>query len=451
MTHGEPDSTQAGPVRKGQIRLEGHFCGVATTSSHRLELAIPINEEVDINLLFPLLAGFQASSEAISGDFEEPTSSPASRPDPQLWSHLEKLLEADRKDLEEEEGEVVEELFECMGPHWREAIAAGSRRNSVASLQRQMSESSSCDELQEKLREEERELRATKAHERAMEIDFQAKEALVQNLMEERSILKAKTQALTKQLESNVVERWLCGCLSGFGKMFSSSQSEGAQLEAIAEALEEKEETAIKSEIAGVSELADGQVIIEGHFTGQMVTKAHFMELAMPLGATMPGVPVVELLRAMCNACGDEEDEAKRKRTEVISEVLALLEVDVLQEEQLATLEEEDATLAESDKDDEAAESRLHQMSKEIEALRSEQSRIQNEAEQLRMKNSTLATFLASAERSAMQLRSALTEAGINISDSPTSQGVRRGESRDLKEELDSWAARLRGSPMNKA
>eukprot|EP00435_Cladocopium_sp_Y103_P036600 s2588_g9.t1 len=86
--------------------------------------------------------------------------------------------------------------------------------------------------------------------------------------------------------------------------------------------------------------------------------------------------------------------------------------------------------------------------------------RIQNEAEQLRMKNSTLATFLASAERSAMQLRSALTEAGINISDSPTSQaGVRRGESRDLKEEnffekscckmagkeLDSWAARLRG------
>eukprot|EP00435_Cladocopium_sp_Y103_P063506 s274_g25.t1 len=107
MTHGEPDSPQAGPVRKGQIRLEGHFCGVATTSSHRLELAIPINEEVDINLLFPLLAGFQASSES-KGDFEEPMSSPASRPDPQLWSNLEKLLEADRS-LGEEEGEVVEE------------------------------------------------------------------------------------------------------------------------------------------------------------------------------------------------------------------------------------------------------------------------------------------------------------------------------------------------------
>lgn len=322
----------------------------------------------------------------------------------------------------------------------------------MASLHREISELSSSDELQAKLREEERELRATKAHERAMEIDFQAKEALVQNLMEERSKLKAKTQELTKQLETNVAERWLCGCLSGFGKMFiGGSQSEGAQLEAIAEALEEKEETAIKSEIAGVSDLADGQVIIEGHFTGQMVTKAHFMEVAMPLGATMPGVPVVELLRAMCNAA-DEQDEAKRKRTEVISEVLALLEVDVLQEEQLAALEEEEDAGAESDKDDEAAESRLHQMSKEIEALRSEQSRIQNEAEQLRMKNSTLATFLASAERSAMQLRSALTEAGINISDSPTSQaGVRRGESRDLKEELDSWAARLRGSPMNRA
>ena len=44
-------------VEKGLIRIEGHFCGVATTSSHRplisksfkemlgLELAIPIFEE----------------------------------------------------------------------------------------------------------------------------------------------------------------------------------------------------------------------------------------------------------------------------------------------------------------------------------------------------------------------------------------------------------------------
>eukprot|EP00913_Durusdinium_trenchii_P025253 g23708.t1 len=50
------------------------------------------------------------------------------------------------------------------------------------------------------------------------------------------------------------------------------------------------------------------QVIIEGHFTGQMVTQAHFMEVAMPLGATMPGVPVVELLRAMYDACKEMED-----------------------------------------------------------------------------------------------------------------------------------------------
>eukprot|EP00434_Breviolum_minutum_P001914 symbB.v1.2.001694.t1/scaffold93.1/size335462/9 len=286
MTHGEGVNIQVGPVPKGQIRLEGHFCGVATTSSHRLELAIPINEEVDINLLYPLLNGFQASREA-KGDFEE--ASPASPMDPELWKTLEKLLEADRKDLEDEEGEVVEDLLECMGPNWKSMTsgltglpgetarlapifvlkltvttrlvrlepqgAAGSRRNSLT-FQRSSS-TESVDELQAKLKDEERELRATKAHERAMEIDFQAKEALVQNLMEERSKLRAKTQELTKQLETNVAERWLCSCFGGFGKLFQKSEDD--QLESIAEALEEREEAAVKSELGRASELGEGQ------------------------------------------------------------------------------------------------------------------------------------------------------------------------------------------------
>jgi len=455
MTHGEGVNIQVGPVPKGQIRLEGHFCGVATTSSHRLELAIPINEEVDINLLYPLLNGFQASREA-KGDFEE--ASPASPMDPELWKTLEKLLEADRKDLEDEEGEVVEDLLECMGPNWKSMTsgltglpgAAGSRRNSLT-FQRSSS-TESVDELQAKLKDEERELRATKAHERAMEIDFQAKEALVQNLMEERSKLRAKTQELTKQLETNVAERWLCSCFGGFGKLFQKSEDD--QLESIAEALEEREEAAVKSELGRASELGEGQVLIEGHFTGQMVTKAHFMEVAMPVGATMPGVPVVEMLRAMCKASGDEEDEGKKKRLEVISEVLSLLEVDVLPEEDLAMEDEEDGgEPSEPPSGNEGARNRINEMSKEIEELRSEQSRIQQEAEQLRLKNSTLATFLASAERSAMQLRSALTEAGIQLSESPTSQGFGQFPSQDQAhniEALESWAARLRGSPMNK-
>eukprot|EP00434_Breviolum_minutum_P001916 symbB.v1.2.001696.t1/scaffold93.1/size335462/11 len=185
-----------------------------------------------------------------------------------------------------------------------------------------------------------------------------------------------------------------------------------------------------------------------------MVTKAHFMEVAMPVGATMPGVPVVEMLRAMCKASGDEEDEGKKKRLEVISEVLSLLEVDVLPEEDLAMEDEEDGgEPSEPPSGNEGARNRINEMSKEIEELRSEQSRIQQEAEQLRLKNSTLATFLASAERSAMQLRSALTEAGIQLSESPTSQGFGQFPSQDQAhniEALESWAARLRGSPMNK-
>lgn len=288
-----------------------------------------------------------------------------------------------------------------------------------------------------------------------MEVDFQAKEALVQNLMEERKMLKAKTQMLTKQLETNVAERWLCSCLGGFTKLFQKSEDEGVQLEVIAEALEEKEEAAIKSEVGRVKELEKGQVIIEGHFTGQMVTQAHFMEVAMPLGATMPGVPVVELLRAMYDACKEMEDDAKRKSAEVLSGVLALLEVDILPETELGQdgeTEEEILTEVPVPTTEAGALERLSEMSKEIETLRSEQMRFQQEAEQLRLKNATLATFLASAERSAVQLRSALTEAGLHCQgdDSPSSPGGAQDMARSLKA-LESWAARLRGGSPKKS
>eukprot|EP00913_Durusdinium_trenchii_P026112 g24495.t1 len=272
MGHGEREAEEAeapfAEVPKGQVRLEGHFCGVAVTASHRLELAIPIFEEVDINLLFPLLSGFKASREAKEGlpQIPESPTSPASLCDPEIWTSLEQILECDRKDVEdlpdwwghgrlisnpricgygrkrdEEEGEVIEDMMDSMvGPNWRETMGCGSRRNSFERAVSILSESDA--ELAQKLKEEERELRATKAHERAMEVDFQAKESLVQNLMEERKMLKAKTQMLTKQLETNVAERWLCSCLGGFTKLFQKSEDEGVQLEVIAEALEEKED-----------------------------------------------------------------------------------------------------------------------------------------------------------------------------------------------------------------
>eukprot|EP00439_Symbiodinium_sp_Y106_P058031 s1152_g8.t1 len=226
----EADEADRLPVEKGQIRLHGHFCGVATTASHRLELAIPVREQVDINLLYPLLAGLEASFHKRAAKTAETDASPTSPDSPdspkvELWTRLKDLLELDRISPEEESPELVEEVLQSLGPAWQETFErCNSRRSSKAE-----SFLSGEDELKAALREEERELRARKAQERAMEIDIEAKEALVGRLMEQREELKMKTQELTKQLEQGVAERWFCGCLQGVSSLFSRKTEEAGR------------------------------------------------------------------------------------------------------------------------------------------------------------------------------------------------------------------------------
>ncbi|CAJ1359771.1 unnamed protein product [Effrenium voratum] len=323
---------------------------VAVTASHRsrlgLELAIPVEEEVDINVLLPLLNGFKAPPDRRIADSRKakeppeadgsPTNSkfvvaPAVRKwswssreanrDSSLWSTLEELLEIDRKGIEElaarecsssaiaafpflagrgkmffalpeaqlieyEEGDQVMEegicsrpiqLQEMMGsfePGWREAFTRGEtfmrgetfvrgqgimhRKGCVMLVFALMQQRES--ELAAKLREEERELRVTKAHERALEVDFQAKEKLVQNLMEERKDLRAKTMELEHALEHSGrmgTGGWfqMCGAmalflwraqrfagLSGLSALLGKKESPGREvLDTINEAEEEKD------------------------------------------------------------------------------------------------------------------------------------------------------------------------------------------------------------------
>ncbi|CAJ1431117.1 unnamed protein product [Effrenium voratum] len=426
--HGEDaEEEEQVQVGRGRIRLQGHFCGVAVTASHRLELAIPVEEEVDINVLLPLLNGFKDSRKA--KEPPEADGSPTnSKFDSSLWSTLEELLEIDRKGIEEEGDQVMEEMMGSFEPGWREAFTRGETfmrgETFVRGVSRRSSDATASEsELAAKLREEERELRVTKAHERALEVDFQAKEKLVQNLMEERKDLRAKTMELEHALEHSGAERWLCSCLSGLSALLGKKESPGREvLDTINEAEEEKDVEKAMERAMSMTELEEGQVIIEGHFAGQMVTKAHHMEVTMPLGATIPGVPVVELLRVMRDATSSQEDEKMQQHAEVLSSVLALLEVDVLPDEEAPEGEDGDGPRR-TPSYGQVAQKKMAEMSKEIEVLHAEQSRIQREAEQLRARNSTLATFLASAERSAAQLRTALTEAGISIGSPKQAQG----------------------------
>ncbi|CAE7670351.1 osm1, partial [Symbiodinium sp. CCMP2456] len=163
-------------------------------------------------------ASFQKRAKK-TGEVDASPSSPDSPDSPkvELWTRLKDLLELDRISPEEESPEILEEVLHSLGPAWQETLErCNSRRSSKAE-----SFLSGEDELKAALREEERELRARKAQERAMEIDIEAKEALVGRLMEQREELKMKTQELTKQLEQGVAERWFCGCLQGVSSLFS--------------------------------------------------------------------------------------------------------------------------------------------------------------------------------------------------------------------------------------
>jgi len=397
----------------------------------------------------------------------EPDASPAS-PKVDLWTDLRTLLDIDRIEPQEETGEVVEEILQSLGTGWmlQETLErVGSRRSSLHE-----SQLSGEDELKAALRDEEHKLREAQAAERAMEIDFEAKEKLVQNLMEERKLLRAKTEALNRQLEQGVAERWLGACFGGISSLFGRKE-EGSTLDAVVEALEEKafeEEGQISK--PGAMELRPGQLLLDGHFAGRVVTKAHCLEIAMPIAATMPGTPVVELIRAVRDALEAHEASVSQQRAEVVGSVLTVVEADVSvpeeAEEAKEVLEaEEDSQPTVSPQEsrvfgasvvekEEAVSQPLEEMSKELAALRSESSRMQREAEQLRLKNTALVTFLSSAERSAAKLRAALTEAGISqpLSSPETSPKVTRTAARepDAKDlagnikELETWATRLR-------
>jgi len=449
----EADEADRLPVEKGQIRLHGHFCGVATTASHRLELAIPVREQVDINLLYPLLAGLEASFHKRAEKTAETDASPTSPDSPdspkvELWTRLKDLLELDRISPEEESPELVEEVLQSLGPAWQETFErCNSRRSSNAE-----SFLSGEDELKAALREEERELRARKAQERAMEIDIEAKEALVGRLMEQREELKMKTQELTKQLEQGVAERWFCGCLQGVSSLFSRKTEEaGDVLETIVETLEGtgEDEGADKKWV----ELKDDQILLDGHFAGRMVTRMHCLEIAMPVGATLPSTPLLEVLRAVKDANRAVEAESFQQRAKVVESLLAVVEADVDPALRATEVDEErsDPTITPAEPAGEAVP-KYEDMSKELEILRSQSSRMQQETEQLRIKNAALVNFLSSAERSAAKLRAALTDAGITpvLSPDTSPKTTRAGQPPppDLQadiQELESWAMRLRG------
>lgn len=409
--------TQArrGPVPPGRIRLRGHFCGVVTTPSHCIEVSLPVVHEVPYTSLHPLLSAFiqEAEAEAKGGgehgvDSSEEAvteeSAKATQPPPSmLWRDLMVLLAADLP--------LGGPVTVDRGPLAQQgAVGDGGASAPIRSSVLQRMET----------------------HEQALEIDLSAKEALVEDLMREREALRRENEKMRQELEQGLLSRAVSHVLGHA----SSKVKDEEESEQLAEAQAEQEETQYlrkQSRVGLIEEdpslMAEGCILLDGHFAGCVITKGHLLEVNLPVIAELPGWPLLEMAQMLASSAKDaaaelleaEGDDEAPKRHAVMPEVweglIKLLKSELPLEATVAgrwrmssdTVEPQ--VLASSRKQVDQLSQEVTVLSTELEGLRSDYCRTQMEVAQLRARNSTLSGFLAAAESSALKLRSTLSQA----------------------------------------
>lgn len=275
-------------------------------------------------------------------------------------------------------------------------------------------------------------------HERALEVDYEAKERLVENLMEDREKLRAKTMELERMLHGGGGPGCFSSIFASISGAMGSSKGDKHEKGHGHESSSDHCATLENDDTPPLVE--DGKVQLHGHFAGRVVTKGHCVELALPVEGTVPGAPMMEMAAALRQAAKEAETSVDEK---VWQQLLSLLQVDLLDvgaglqmEERRPSLEAQQSQLdalparinsvlepspapasrASEPAALEAAElsrSRADSLTKELAQLRGECSRVKKESAQLRARNQTLVSFLASAESSALKLRNTLLEAGF--------------------------------------
>lgn len=373
----------------GQIRLKGHFTGVVTTASHCLDISVPLSYEVPLGALEPALLAFleaQKEAEAMSpgGDFEAEQLQMESR----VWQDLIAIVHADKKGQDSRAREIMK-----IAQHGKR----GGRTAGDPQLQR----------IEEK--------------EAALEVDLEAKEELLEKVMEERERLRAENEDLKDKQEGQ-------GSLTSFVKRATHVLVEGVQEVEHILGLEEDEpekedpQVRVQDKVGDAGAVGEGCILLSGHFAGSVITRSHHLEVALPVEGPVPGAPLVEIVGSLAG-----EPDANGKRQVRVSSPEAAVDPKVWRR-LLALLRAEipsdRAPQAQIPVRDGAAEPSLQQelqqlrgelerRSRELEEARDSHSRLRLEADNLRARNSALSGYLASAETNAQKLRSTLSHAGV--------------------------------------
>jgi len=159
-------------VRPGRIRLYGDFVGTVTTEDHYLEVALPLNCELPI-------AAFETVIAAIVAE------------------HASRRNGDAQSELEQRTGKVWEDLKVILTSSSSSPSGAGVGKMHTSSEDTIMPSASQTNFFKKIISEEDMDaLWRAASHEKALEIDYAAKEALVLELRKERDGLKQELERL---------------------------------------------------------------------------------------------------------------------------------------------------------------------------------------------------------------------------------------------------------------
>mmetsp|Transcript_114898 Transcript_114898/g.371428 ORF Transcript_114898/g.371428 Transcript_114898/m.371428 type:complete len:519 (+) Transcript_114898:50-1606(+) len=417
------------PVRPGRIRLYGDFVGTVTTEDHYLEVALPLNCELPI-------AAFETVIAAIVAE------------------HASRRNGDAQSELEQRTGKVWEDLKVILTSSSSSPSGAGVGKMHTSSEETIMPSVSQTNSFKRIISEEDMDaLWRAASHEKALEIDYAAKEALVLELRKERDGLKQELERLreghgdddsvshrggshnSSSFRRQIRRRTTSTCNDSNNKHpLSPSSSSSPVVGPVKEFMDASSapSSPIHSQLHGAKEygscnsgsaaapsatdLEEGAMWLDGSFSGSAMTKQHFLEIVLPIKGFAPGIHVLEVLHGLGDAAGSLEHEAGMHAAKSTWKQLATL----LAPEYGHMGDSSFGARGRSPPPGPDVQPPQHDAHAEdvkrslvmLEQLRAENARIKAESEKLKAKNTSLVSLLASAEVSAMQLRTTLRHAG---------------------------------------
>lgn len=424
------EAWQSSSVPQGCVRIAGHFCGSVTTDTHCLDVALPVEYDVPLAVLEPLLAVFAAADAPQEAEEERP----------------QERRRAEGEAPRPEEPRPEEEPRPRLRVLWGQlkAIIVGSTANGAAeiaglarakglpqvpgfghSLPEPLPSSSQASEA----------LRRLQSQEAALEVDYHARDALVRQLVEERDALREENSRLrgdSPLRSTRPSVRFGAEEEQHQGRPPSSSKDKAVEAEAKGRKgrKEQREQSATGDALADeAQEVPEGCIRISGHFSGCATTKAHFLDIVLPLHGTFPGGSMLQVVRGLAEGAKREsqrpggDGEAEERLGLTWGELATLLQAEyppgpeaqasvaaapapqaIHQEPQPeaggpARLAR---ALAAANSELKELRAKLGEAWEELTQLHGENTRVQCEAETLRSRNASLTALLASAESAAV-------------------------------------------------